>query len=203
MSKATQLDRSAGPESAKRHPALRPTDMFALRHLGPRDSEVREMLAFLGVDSLDALMRQTIPESIRAPKPLDLDPARTEHDLLNDLRDLAEKNEVFTSCIGMGYSDTFTPPVILRNVLEDPGWYTQYTPYQSEISQGRLEALLTYQTLVADLTGLPMANASMLDEATAAAEGMAMCLAIAGGRKRERNTFFAARDCHPQTLAVV
>jgi glycine dehydrogenase len=204
MGKTSQLDPSAGaPEPHTRHEALNPTDMFARRHIGPRHVDVGDMLATVGVDSLDALMRETIPESIRAQRPLDLDPARTEHDLLHDLQELAGRNQVFTSCIGMGYSDTFTPPVILRNVLENPGWYTQYTPYQSEISQGRLEALLTYQTLVADLTALPVANASLLDEATAAAEGMAMCLAIAGGRKRERSRFFAARDCHPQTLAVV
>ena len=203
MSKTTQLDPAAGAEPHTRHEALNPTDMFARRHLGPREADVREMLAALGVDSLETLMYETIPASIRIREPLDLEPARTEHDLLHDLQDLAKRNQVFTSCIGMGYSGTVTPPVILRNVLENPGWYTQYTPYQSEISQGRLEALITYQTLVADLTGLSMANASLLDEATAAAEGMAMCFSIAGGRKRERNVFFAARDCHPQTLEVV
>src|SRR5687768_16027748 len=179
---------------------LDPTDPFVPRHLGPRAHEVREMLAYLGFDTLDALIDACVPARIRSPRPLQLDPPRGEHETLAELRRIAEKNEVFRSFLGMGYHDTITPPVVLRNVFENPGWYTQYTPYQAEIAQGRLEALLAFQTMVADLTGLPLANASLLDEATAAAEAMAVAHAVdRGGRK----AFFAAADCHPQTLAVL
>ncbi|MCH7793336.1 MAG: hypothetical protein IID31_13775, partial [Planctomycetes bacterium] len=150
--------------------------------------------------SLDALVDQTVPTSIRMDRPLDLGQPRGEHELLSELRAMAGRNKVFRSCIGMGYHGTITPPVILRNVLENPGWYTQYTPYQAEISQGRLEALLNFQTMIADLTALPLAGASLLDEATAAAEAMAMCHAIA---HRKKPTFLVAHDCHPQTIAVV
>ncbi|RMF86022.1 MAG: glycine dehydrogenase (aminomethyl-transferring), partial [Planctomycetota bacterium] len=177
-----------------------PDDSFARRHIGPRDGDIVEMLAALGVDSLDALIDETIPASIRLAEPLRLDPPRSEHELLAELRDIARQNEIRRSLIGMGYYDTITPPVIQRNILENPGWYTQYTPYQAEISQGRLEALLNFQTLVADLTGLPLANASLLDEATAAAEAMTMCRRIKRGKA---SAFFVAADCHPQTIAVV
>jgi glycine dehydrogenase len=160
------------------------------------------MLKVLGYPSLDALIDAAVPSQIRLPEPLQLDERLgwSEHEALSRLREIASRNEVFRSFIGMGYYDCITPPVIQRNVLENPGWYTQYTPYQAEIAQGRLEALLNFQTMVADLTGLPLAGASLLDEGTAAAEAMGMCLAIAGG---ERKAFFAADDCHPQTLAVV
>ncbi len=161
------------------------------------------MLATLGCTSLDDLMRDTIPDSIRLGEALALEPACGEQAMHLDLRDLAARNQVFVSCLGVGYSGTITPPIILRNVLENPGWYTQYTPYQAEISQGRLEALLNFQTMVADLTALPLANASLLDEATAAAEAMAMCHAVAGGSKSTRRRFFVAQDCHPQTIAVL
>jgi glycine dehydrogenase len=181
---------------------LGPTDTFVRRHIGPRGAEIQEMLRALGCDSLDELIEQTIPAAIRIKKPLNIGDPRGEFELLEDLRKIAVKNKVFRSYIGMGYSDTITPPVILRNILENPGWYTQYTPYQAEISQGRLEALLNFQTMVADLTALPLANASLLDEATAAAEAMAMCHAIAGPQSK-RDAFFVSIDCHPQTIAVV
>ncbi|HEV8238655.1 MAG TPA: glycine dehydrogenase (aminomethyl-transferring), partial [Thermoanaerobaculia bacterium] len=179
---------------------LDPSDPFVPRHLGPRENDVREMLAYLGFDSLDALIDACVPAAIRSSRPLALDPPRGEHETLAELRRIARRNEVFRSFIGMGYYDTITPPVVLRNVFENPGWYTQYTPYQAEIAQGRLEALLAFQTMVADLSGLPLANASLLDEATAAAEAMAMCHAA---DKASRKVFFAADDCHPQTLAVL
>src|SRR5687768_11068297 len=181
-------------------PLLPYTTLFRSRHIGPSDDEVREMLGVLGVASLDELIDQTIPPAIRLKKPLKLGPPRGERETLEELRKIASKNKVFRSFIGMGYYDTITPPVIQRNILESPGWYTQYTPYQAEIAQGRLEALLNFQTMVADLTALPLANASLLDEATAAAEAMAMCKSASEGR---RNTFLVAEDCHPQTIAVV
>src|SRR5688572_15388455 len=179
---------------------LAPTDTFVRRHIGPRDADVAEMLRLLGYDSLDALSDAAVPAAIRLKKPLKLGPARGEHELLQELKQTAKKNRVMRSFIGQGYYGTVTPPVILRNILENPGWYTQYTPYQAGISQGRLEALLNFQTMVSDLTALPLANASMLDEATAAAEAMAMCRSIAGGSK---SAFFVSADCHPQTIAVV
>jgi glycine dehydrogenase len=183
---------------------LEPSDLFAPRHLGPGPADVAAMLATLGCESLDALVEQTVPAAIRLKKPLALsglgERALGEREVLERLRAIADRNQVLRSCIGMGYSDVIVPPVIQRNVLENPGWYTQYTPYQAEISQGRLEALLNFQTLVADLTALPLANASLLDEATAAAEAMALCHAVARGKTP---AFFASEDCHPQTLGVV
>ena len=148
-------------------------ERFGSRHIGPRDHEIQEMLATLGVAELDELMDQTVPESIRLDRALDLPAASSEHRLLARLQDIGSRNRIFRSYIGMGYHDTIVPGVILRNILENPGWYTQYTPYQAEIAQGRLEALLNFQTMVIDLTGLEIANASLLDEATAAAEAMA------------------------------
>ncbi len=178
-----------------RHP-----DRFVDRHIGPDTRDVMGMLEVLGRGSLDALIDATVPAGIRLKRPLDLPPDHSEHGLLQELQQIAAKNQVFRSYLGMGYSDTVTPAVIQRNVLENPGWYTQYTPYQPEISQGRLEALLNYQTMVIDLTGLPVANASLLDESTAAAEAMALVHAVAGG---EAKAFFVAQDCHPQTIEVV
>jgi glycine dehydrogenase len=184
-------------------------DTFERRHVGPTADEQRAMLAALGLSSMDELVRQTVPASIRLERALDLGPLsapRSESELLAELRALARKNEVLRSYIGMGYYGTHTPPVIQRNVLENPGWYTQYTPYQAEISQGRLEALLVYQTMVSDLTGLPLANASLLDEATAAAEAMHMCHAISGGGgqdQADRKAFLVSPRCHPQTIDVV
>jgi glycine dehydrogenase len=179
---------------------LAPSDTFVHRHIGPSAADVRAMLAAIGYDSLDEMVDATVPAAIRMNRPLDIGEPRGEFELLGELKAMADQNRVMRSMIGMGYSDTITPPIILRNVLENPGWYTQYTPYQAEIAQGRLEALLNFQTMVSDLTGLPLANASLLDESTAAAEGMAMCVSLAsGGRKR----FIVAADCHPQTIAVV
>ena len=177
---------------------LTPANAFPDRHIGPTEAESREMLNVLGFPSLETLVHATVPEDIRLQESLNLPVPRSEQEVLSDLRRMARKNDVFRSFIGMGYYDCHTPPVILRNMLENPAWYTQYTPYQAEIAQGRLEALLNFQTMVADLTGLPLANASLLDEGTAAAEGMTMCRAITG-----RQAFFASQDCHPQTLAVV
>ncbi len=177
------------------------SDSFIRRHVGPTPAEVEEMLATLGFESLDALIEATIPADIRLDGALRLPGPVTEADALREAREIAGRNRVFRSYIGMGYHDTVTPPVVLRNIVENPGWYTAYTPYQAEIAQGRLEALLAFQTMVIDLTGLPIANASLLDEATAAAEAMAMAYAVKGGP--ERNTFVVSRDCHPQTIAVV
>ena len=179
---------------------LEPSDTFVHRHIGPRDADIAAMLAVIGADSLDSLVDQAIPTSIRAAGPVVIGPPRGEAELLAQLRGWAEQNQVFRSHIGTGYSDCIVPGVIQRNILENPGWYTQYTPYQAEIAQGRMEALVNFQTLVADLTGLPLANASLLDEGTAAAEAMSMAHNIARGG---RSGFFVSDDCHPQTIAVV
>ncbi len=200
----TTLDASARRMTTNPTPTttspLDPTDTFARRHIGPGVDDRARMLAALGYDTIEAFVADVVPASIRMDRGLELAPALGERAMLEDLRALAGKNEVWRSCIGMGYHGTVTPPVVLRNILESPGWYTQYTPYQSEISQGRLEALLNFQTMIADLTGLPLANASLLDEGTAAAEAMGMCVQIASSRPR---SFFVAEDCHPQTIAVV
>jgi glycine dehydrogenase len=174
---------------------------FIERHVGPGERETSEMLSALGYDSIDALIDATIPAGIRLGRALAIGDGRAEAEVLAHMRTLAQKNQIFRSCIGMGYSDCFTPPVIQRNVLENPGWYTAYTPYQAEIAQGRLEALLNYQTMVIDLTGLEIANASLLDESTAAAEAMHMAHAARG--KEGKDLFFVSEDCHPQTIDVV
>ena len=174
---------------------------FTSRHIGPRPQDVEQMLGSLGLDSLGELVDQTIPESIRLKTDLDLPDASSEHELLGQLQEIGALNRVFRSYIGMGYHDTIVPGVILRNILENPGWYTQYTPYQAEISQGRLEALLNFQTMVIDLTGMEIANASLLDEATAAAEAMAML--FAEEKDEARKIFFVSEACHPQTIEVV
>ncbi|MDE3127350.1 MAG: glycine dehydrogenase (aminomethyl-transferring), partial [Gemmatimonadota bacterium] len=176
-------------------------DSFVPRHIGPSDAAIAEMLAVVGYDSLDAFIDAVIPDNIRLRKPLAIHGEWSEQEALASMRRMAERNQVFRSYIGMGYSDTFTPPVVLRNVLENPGWYTAYTPYQAEVAQGRLEALLNYQTMVMDLTGMEIANASLLDEGTAAAEAMTMAHAIRGGEGKHR--FFVSTDCHPQTIDVV
>jgi glycine dehydrogenase len=174
---------------------------FAQRHIGPNAAEIQTMLEALGLNSLDALADKAVPASIRLKSPLKLAPAASESQALGMLRAIANQNQVFRSYIGLGYSGCITPPVIQRNILENPGWYTQYTPYQAEIAQGRLEALLNYQTMVADLTGLEIANASLLDEGTAAAEAMAMCFNLT--KKKNAKTFFVSETCHPQTIAVI
>ncbi|MEO0989297.1 MAG: glycine dehydrogenase (aminomethyl-transferring), partial [Cyanobacteria bacterium J06639_14] len=159
-----------------------------------------QMLTVLGLNSLDELIDQTVPSRIRLTRPLALDVGQEEHLLLKKLKAIAAQNKIFRSFIGMGYSNCLTPAVIQRNILENPGWYTQYTPYQPEISQGRLEALLNFQTLITDLTGLEVANASLLDEGTAAAEAMTLSY---GQSKSKANTFFVSEHCHPQTIDVV
>jgi len=179
------------------------SDAFAHRHLGPRDADIQAMLKPLGVDSLAALTDSVIPDAIRGEGELSVPAARGEIQVLNDLRGLAIQNKVFRSYIGLGYHDCITPPVIQRNILESPGWYTQYTPYQAEISQGRLEALLTFQTMVIDLTAMAVANCSLLDEATAAAEAMTMCRRVLGRKAEDRNVFFVSKGTHPQTIEVV
>jgi glycine dehydrogenase len=182
---------------------LQPADDFLHRHLGPTKADIQEMLAALGLLSLDTLVDTAIPSDLRFHRSLDVPAGDGEQAALARLKAIASKNKVYRSLIGMGYYDCVTPGVIQRNILENPAWYTQYTPYQAEISQGRLEALVNFQTMVADLTGLPLANASLLDEATAAAEAMAMCYTIARNAGGERKEFFVSRDCHPQTLAVL
>ncbi|WP_350335962.1 aminomethyl-transferring glycine dehydrogenase [Coralliovum pocilloporae] len=180
---------------------LEAADDFIRRHNGPGDEQVEEMLVAIGASSLDDLIDKAVPSAIRSDhEPLLLPPVRSEREALSYLRKMASRNEVFTSMIGMGYHGTITPGVILRNVLESPGWYTAYTPYQAEISQGRLEALLNFQQMVMDLTGFDLANASLLDEATAAAEAMAMAQRAA---KSKANTFFIDEDTHPQTVSVI
>ncbi|MDX2114620.1 MAG: aminomethyl-transferring glycine dehydrogenase [Planctomycetota bacterium] len=185
---------------------LDPSDTFVRRHIGPSDADVQEMLETLGERSLETFTDGVVPESIRLRAEMDLPGAshtRGEHELLAELRQMAGQNQVFRSMLGMGYHDCITPPVILRNVLENPGWYTQYTPYQAEIAQGRLEALLNFQTMVSDLTGLPLAGASLLDESTAAAEAMGMCYGAAGGGFGPERAFFVSSDCHPQTIELL
>ena len=173
---------------------------FIPRHIGPSPSDTAAMLKALGASSLDDFINKAVPAKIRSKRALDLRPALSERDALSHLRKVADKNQVFTSMIGMGYYGTITPSVILRNVLENPGWYTAYTPYQAEVSQGRLEALLNYQQMVVDMTGMEIANASLLDEATAAAEAMVMAKRVA---KSSAMVFFVDADTHPQTIAVL
>ena len=175
---------------------------FANRHIGPDATSIDKMLVSVDVDSLDQLITETVPDSIAFDGLLNLPTAISEPEVLADLRTLADENVVMRSLIGQGYYDTHTPSVILRNVLEDPGWYTAYTPYQAEIAQGRLEALLNFQTMVADLTGMEISNASLLDEATAAAEAMTMARRLQG-RKSTASTFIVSDRCHPQTIEVV
>jgi glycine dehydrogenase len=173
---------------------------FQNRHIGPSSDDIQQMLKVLGFTTLEELIDQTIPQTIRLSHPLDLPEAQSEYAALNKLKEIASKNQIFRSFIGMGYYDCITPPVIGRNILENPGWYTAYTPYQPEIAQGRLEALLNFQTMIIDLTGLEIANASLLDEATAAAEALSLSYGIC---KNKANTYFVSRDCHPQTIDVL
>ena len=181
--------------------ALQPAGSFAARHIGPRPADTAEMLAAVGFDSLDALVDATVPEGVRDRTPLQLPEASDEAAVLALLRERAAANDVLTSMIGLGYHGTFTPPVIQRMVLENPAWYTAYTPYQPEISQGRLEMLINFQTMVADLTGLPVAGDSVLDEETAAAE--AMTLVRRASRAKADAVFVVLADTLPQTLPVL
>src|SRR6266487_6347689 len=180
---------------------------FARRHIGPNEEEIGVMLRGVGFEDLDSLVKAAVPRNIRLDRDLDLPGAKSEMEALAELRAISRKNKVARSFIGCGYSDCITPPVIQRNILENPGWYTAYTPYQAELAQGRLEALVNFQTMVTDLTALDIANASLLDEATAAAEAMSLChAAVAGGGdpgRNRRQTFFVADNCHPQTVAVI
>ena len=180
--------------------AIEMRDDFASRHIGPTPQDIEAMLEVIGVPTLDDLLDRTVPVSIRHDEPLALDPALTEREAVEALRAMSDRNRPLVSMIGMGYYGTVTPPVVLRNVLENPAWYTAYTPYQAEVSQGRLEALLNFQQMVMDLTGMELANASLLDEATAAAEAMAMARRVS---KSKSARFFVDADCHPQTIAVV
>src|SRR6201992_737864 len=181
-------------------PANEAATSFARRHIGPSPRDVAAMLETVGAPHLDALMAETLPPSIRQKAPLDLGAPVSETEALAHMRDLASQNQIFTSLIGTGYSGTILPAVIQRNILENPAWYTAYTPYQPEISQGRLEALFNFQTMICDLTGLDVANASLLDEATAAAEAMALAERAA---KAKTKSFFVDSEVHPQTLAVL
>ena len=187
------------PPTAESQPIMTP-DAFVHRHNGPSCDEIEQMLQELGFSSLDSLIESTIPSRIRRDTPLNLPQPLSETAALAKLKQIASKNQLFRSFIGMGYHDCITPPVIQRNILENPGWYTAYTPYQAEIAQGRLEALLNFQTMIVDLTGLEIANASLLDEATAAAEAMTLSY---GFSKTKANAYFVSEDCHPQTLEVV
>ena len=198
-SASTQMETivSSAPKGNEKAPQFQG---FAKRHLGPNPVEIQQMLELLGVSSLETLIDQTIPSTIRLNYSLKLPEAQTEYAALNQLKAIASQNQVYRSFIGMGYSDCITPGVIQRNILENPGWYTAYTPYQAEIAQGRLEALLNFQTLIIDLTGLEIANASLLDEATAAAEAMSLSYAVS---KTKATGFFVSQDCHPQTIDVV
>ena len=192
-------------QQAKNISSFAPTDQFVHRHIGPDPLEVTEMLATLECTDMDTLVSEAIPPAIRTSRELALEGPTginglTESEALKVIRELGDRNETWRSYLGMGYHGTITPPVILRTVLENPCWYTQYTPYQAELSQGRLEALLNFQTMIVDLTGLPIAGASLLDEGTAAAEAMMMCVAQ---HRHARTAFFVANDCHPQTIGVM
>src|SRR5262245_43887268 len=185
--------------------SLQATDWFPFRHIGPSPDERDDMLAVVGAQSLDALIDEAIPSSIRLAAPLNLPPPESEHQFLRRLGHLAHQNQIFRSYIGLGYYNTFTPSVILRMVLENPSWYTPYTPYQAEIAQGRLESLLNFQTMVSDLTGMEVASASLLDEATAAAEAMGlMYRARPSTRSDHAHAVCLVSDtCFPQTIEVL
>jgi len=181
------------------------TDSFALRHIGPRKEELQKMLNVVGAKTMEELIDQTIPDDIRLEKKITLDKAMSEQEFLEHIGGLASKNQIFKTYIGLGYHQAITPPVIQRNILENPGWYTAYTPYQAEIAQGRLEALLNFQTMITDLTGMELANASLLDESTAAAEAMALLFAVRERQQKKDgvNKFFVSEDILPQTLSLL
>src|ERR1700744_5509036 len=176
-------------------------EKFQSRHIAPNQADTAQMLKTIGVNNIDELIGQTVPEKIRLKTPLNLPAAKSEFDYLNDLKETASKNKVFKSFIGQGYYDMILPGVIQRNIFENPGWYTQYTPYQAEIAQGRLQALLNFQTMVIDLTGMEIANASLLDEGTAAAEAMFMQYSL---RKNDNaKTYFVSQELFPQTMDIL
>jgi len=181
------------------------TDSFALRHIGPRETDLQHMLKTIGVDSIEQLVYETLPDDIRLKTPLNLDPAMTEYEYSNHITQLGSKNKMFQSYIGLGYNQAIIPAVIQRNIFENPGWYTAYTPYQAEIAQGRLEAILNFQTMVIELTGMEIANASLLDEGTAAAEAMALLFDVRTRDQKKNNTnkFFVSEEILPQTLSVL
>ena len=181
------------------------TKKFSLRHIGPRPAEQQQMLQFIGVNSIDELIKQTIPDNIRLKKDLDLEAPMSEQEFTVNMHQLSKKNKVYKTYIGMGYHPTILPAVIQRNILENPGWYTAYTPYQAEIAQGRLEALLNFQTMVTDFTGMEIANASLLDESTSAAEAMALLFAVRDRDQKKNNVhkFFVSDDILPQTLSLL
>ena len=181
------------------------TKVFANRHIGLRGEHFENMLKTVGVSSIEELIFETLPDNIRLKKPLQLPDALSEYEFSKHINALADKNQNFKTYIGLGYHEAILPAVIQRNILENPGWYTAYTPYQAEIAQGRLEALLNFQTLVSDLTGMELANASLLDEATAAAEAMSMLFAVRSREKKKQkaNKFFVSEEVFPQTLALL
>ena len=181
------------------------TNLFQNRHIGPNEKEQKKMLSAIKADSLDKLIYETVPDDIRLKNELDLAPAKSEYEYLAHIKELSEKNKVFKSYIGLGYHESIVPSVIQRNILENPGWYTAYTPYQAEIAQGRLEALLNFQTMICDLTGMELANASLLDESTAAAEAMALLYDVRerAQKKANINKFFVSEEILPQTLSVL
>ena len=178
-------------------------DKFVNRHIGPRNLQLEEMAKTCGVNSVDELIDETIPVNIRLNKKLGLAQAVTENKFINNLQKIASKNKIFKSYIGMGYHPVILPSVIQRNIMENPGWYSQYTPYQAEIAQGRLEGLLIFQSVVSDLTAMDIANASLLDEGTAAAEAMLMFYSLRSKDKRDANKFFVSEECYPQTIDVL
>ena len=173
---------------------------FIRRHVGPSKEEQDKMLSYLGYKTLDEFIKKIVPEKIHEQQPLKIENSISEHDALTKLKSMANENKIYKSFIGMGYYGTYTPNVILRNLLENPGWYTSYTPYQPEVAQGRLEMLLNFQQMVTDLTGMDIANASLLDEATAAAEAVALCQRV---DKDKLNKIFISKNCNPQTIDVV
>ena len=181
------------------------TDAFALRHIGPNENDLQQMLKTIGAATMDQLIFETIPKDIRLKSDLDLEPAMTEFEFANHIKKLGDKNKMFQSYIGLGYNQAIIPAVIQRNVFENPGWYTAYTPYQAEIAQGRLEAILNFQTMVIELSGMEIANASLLDEATAAAEAMALLFDVRSRdqKKNNVNKFFVSEEILPQTLSVL
>src|SRR5579871_4460070 len=179
------------------------SEKFESRHNAPDEAQIKAMLEVVRAKSVDDLIAQTVPAAIRLKKPLNLPPAKSEFEFLNDFKKQAGKNKIFQSFIGTGYYNCITPGVILRNVLENPGWYTAYTPYQAEIAQGRMEALINYQTLVMDLTGMAIANASLLDEATAAAEALHLLHASRKAEKKNAHKFFVDKNTFPQVIDLL